>query len=101
MKQKFWERRLDGTVRIYVKVKPLSSAVRIGGVLDSGELKVYLTEIPEGGKANKQLISFLSREFKIPKGSIILEKGEKSQNKVISLMDCREDLDSLLRGYES
>ncbi len=49
------------------------------------ELKIKITAQPIDGKANKALIEFLSKTFKIPKTSISIIKGETSKEKTILL----------------
>ena len=87
MENPFFEQMLDGALKIYFKVQPNSSALKFGIPLETGELKVYLTEIPENGKANAQLIKFLSKSFMIAKSSIIIEKGEVSKKKIIIISE--------------
>ena len=45
--------------------------------------KIKVTAQPIDGKANKALIDFLSKEFKISKTSIIILKGETSKEKTL------------------
>ena len=49
------------------------------------ELKIKITAQPIDGNANKALIEFLSKTFKIPKTSISIIKGETSKEKTILL----------------
>lgn len=46
-------------------------------------IKIKITAQPIDGKANKGLIEFLSKTFKIPKTSIQIVKGETSKEKTI------------------
>ncbi len=46
-------------------------------------LKVKITAQPIDNKANKALIAFLSKSFKVPKTSIIIVKGETSKEKTL------------------
>ena len=46
-------------------------------------IKIKITAQPIDGKANKCLIEFLSKTFKIPKTSITIVKGETSKTKTI------------------
>lgn len=46
-------------------------------------LKVKITAQPIDNKANKALIEFLSKSFKVPKTSIIIVKGETSKEKTL------------------
>ena len=47
--------------------------------------KVYLTCIPEKGKANQSLIKLLAGHFEISKSSLNIIKGEFSSRKVIKV----------------
>jgi hypothetical protein len=49
-------------------------------------LKVKVAAPPLQGKANTELIKFLSQTLKISKGSIAIERGLTSRNKVISIV---------------
>jgi len=51
--------------------------------LDDGSLKIKLKSPAHEGKANKELISVLSKHFKVPKSKIKITSGEKSRNKII------------------
>ena len=53
--------------------------------ISENEYKVYLTCIPEKGKANKALLELLSDYFKISKSKIKIVSGEKSHNKIIEI----------------
>lgn len=50
---------------------------------DNGNIKIKITAQPIDGKANKCLIEFLSKQFKIPKTSIKILKGETSKDKTV------------------
>lgn len=65
---------------LYIYAKPNSRSNSFAGEFN-GELKVHVAAPPEDGKANKELIKFLSKAFELPKSSILLKKGETSQHK--------------------
>lgn len=69
-------------VTLSIKVVPKSSTTAIVGV-EGGELKIRVAAPPEDGKANKELIRFLSKVFKVPQRDIQLIKGETSRHKVL------------------
>ncbi|MBE2191807.1 MAG: DUF167 domain-containing protein [Alphaproteobacteria bacterium] len=74
---------------ILVRLTPNASRNEIGS-WDYNEqnqpvLKVSVTAIPEKGKANQALIKLLSKQWKIPKSSIQIEKGETDRNKILSV----------------
>ncbi|OGL44933.1 MAG: YggU family protein [Candidatus Schekmanbacteria bacterium RBG_16_38_11] len=67
-----------------VKVIPRSSCNEIKE-FSEGVLKVRLTSPPVEGKANKQLITFLSENFKVKKSEIKIVAGLKSREKLIEI----------------
>lgn len=72
----------DG-ILLQIKISPNASKNAI--IRDETGLKVKLTAQPIEGKANKALIEFLSKQFKIPKTSIEILKGETSKEKILLL----------------
>lgn len=66
---------------VQLKIAPNSSKNEI--LKDDTGVKVKLTAQPIEGKANKALIEFLSKQFKIPKSSVIITKGETSKDKTL------------------
>lgn len=72
----------DGLI-IHIKIVPNSSKNDI--VIEEEFIKVKVTAQPIENKANKALIEFLSKFFKIPKTSIEILKGETSKEKTLLL----------------
>ena len=72
-----------------IKISPNASKNEI--VKKEGEIKIKITAQPIEGKANKALIEFLSKEFKIPKTSIEIIKGETSKEKTLLFKVTDED----------
>ena len=70
----------DGLV-VRVKIVPNSSKNDI--ILEEEFIKVKVTAQPIENKANKALIEFLSKSFKIPKTGIEILKGETSKEKTL------------------
>lgn len=70
----------DG-ILVNIKIVPNSSKNDI--VLEDEFVKVKITAQPVEGKANKALIEFLSKKFKIPKTSIEIVKGETNKEKTL------------------
>ncbi len=68
--------------KITVKITPRASKNEIVGEL-AGMLKIKLKAPPVDGEANKELIKFLSKEWKIPKSKIKIVKGLTSRTKTI------------------
>jgi len=65
-------------------LQPKSSRDAFVGLLGD-ELKVAITAPPVDGQANKHLIKFLSKQFKVPKGAIIVEKGQLNRHKLVRI----------------
>ena len=72
----------DGAL-INFKISPNASKNEIIKTEDG--IKIKITAQPVDGKANKALIEFLSKHFKIPKTSIEIVKGHTSKEKTILL----------------
>ena len=53
------------------------------GWMADGTLKVRVRSKPIEGKANRNLLKFLSKELKIASGNIEIKTGVKSRNKLI------------------
>lgn len=70
----------DG-ILVNLKIVPNSSKNDI--VLEDEFIKVKITAQPIEGKANKALVEFLSKKFKIPKTSIEIVKGDTNKEKTL------------------
>ena len=66
-------------------VKPGASRTEVMGFCDD-MLKIKVCSPPEKGKANKELICFLSEKLEISKSSIIISHGEFSNIKTIDII---------------
>jgi uncharacterized protein len=81
--------RTDGdTIRLEIKAVPGASKTELAGVKD-GRLRIRLAAAPEDGKANAELLNFLSKTLDCPKRDLRLLCGEKSRLKAIALpLEC-------------
>jgi uncharacterized protein (TIGR00251 family) len=73
---------------ITIKVIPKASFNQIVG-WENGMLKIRLTAAPEKGKANQELIDFLSKKLKIPKSKISIIHGEAARMKKVLIRDLK------------
>ncbi len=71
----------DNGILATIKISPNAKKNEI--IKTDTEVKIKITAQPVDGKANKALIEFLSKTFKIPKTSISIVKGETSKEKTI------------------
>jgi uncharacterized protein (TIGR00251 family) len=95
MSNKFCEIK-DDKVIIYVKAQPNSSKNKIAG-LYGDNLKINIKAPAVEGAANKELVKFLSKTFKISKSDIII-KGETSKRKQI-ILPLNEKIKEFLKEY--
>ncbi len=71
-----------------VKVIPKSPKNEITEIMESDEgvtVKVRIRAVPEKGKANAELIKFLSKESGVPKENISILSGKTEQLKLIKI----------------
>lgn len=66
--------------QISVRVTPKASRMRLTHV--DGEIRVYVTTVPEGGKATREVIKLLAHALGIPKSQLELRRGAKSRDKL-------------------
>ncbi len=77
--------RIDGdTIRLEIKAVPGASKTEFAGVKD-GRLRIRIAAAPEDGKANAELINFLSKTLGCAKRDLRLVSGEKSRVKMVAL----------------
>lgn len=77
----------DGLL-INLKISPNASKNAI--IKDSEILKIKVTAQPIDGKANKALIEFLSKIFKVPKTYFEIIRGETSKEKCVLIKNIDE-----------
>lgn len=77
----FLEKYQNNSV-IKIKAIPKASKNAIGEIIEN-RIKVYITVVPEKGKANAEIIKFFSKLLKVPKGKIHIIAGETSHTKNI------------------
>ena len=74
-------KEVDNGLIVKVKIVPNSSKNDI--ILEDEFIKIKVTAQPIENKANKALIEFLSKRFKIPKTNIEILKGDTSKEKTL------------------
>lgn len=74
----------DNTLFFNVLLQPKASRNALIGI-HGNAVKICITSPPVDGKANKQLIQFLSKLFHVKKSDITLVSGEHSRQKRISV----------------
>ena len=85
----------DSRLRIFLQ--PKAAKDQIVGLHDD-KLKIIITAPPVDGQANAHLLKFLSKLFKVPKSSIVLEKGELNRHKQV-LIPCPKAIPPQVEAY--
>jgi uncharacterized protein (TIGR00251 family) len=90
--------REDGDkIRLEIKAVPGASKTEFAGVKD-GRLRIRLAAAPEDGKANAEMLNFLSKSLNCPKRDLLLLSGKKSRLKTLSLpLEQKTRLEQLLQ----
>jgi len=74
----------DGTVALHIKAQPAASRSEFAGLYGEDAIKIRLAAPAVEGAANKELVKFLSKQFKTPKSSVHFKSGETSKIKTIT-----------------
>lgn len=76
----------DG-VTVAVRVAAGARTSRIGGTVADADgrsaVKVAVTTVPEGGKANAAVIALLAKTWRVPKSSITIQSGAAAPQKIM------------------
>jgi uncharacterized protein (TIGR00251 family) len=82
--------------RLNLKVTPNSRANQVTGVLD-GIVGIKIKAPPTEGKANTELVNYLSNLLNIPKSAVTIIRGHTSRNKSVEISGMgAEDLSARL-----
>jgi uncharacterized protein (TIGR00251 family) len=93
-----WYREDSTGVTFTVRAVPRASRSEIAGLHD-GALRIRVAAPPVNGAANRELVRFLAKRFKVPLADISLVSGTNSKNKIIRIASpgvaTREELSRL------
>ena len=74
-----------GEITLEVRVHPGASQTRFKQRIDDTTIKLDIAAPPEKGKANKELIRFLSKELNVSKHHVEILAGETSRSKIVKV----------------
>jgi uncharacterized protein (TIGR00251 family) len=74
-------------IALAIRVTTRAKKNEVIQVMDDGTIKIRITSPPIEGKANQTLIEYLSTILEVPKSRIEIIAGEKSRDKLISILD--------------
>lgn len=76
-------------LRVYIQ--PNASKNEVIGLFN-GALKIKIKAPPIDGKANEEVISFLSEELNLAKKYITIDKGQTGRNKLVKIENLNIEL---------
>ncbi len=87
----------DGETRITIRVQPNAARNEVLG-LSGDVLRLRIAAPPVRGRANKELIAFLSRRLNISRQSVTIVRGHTAREKVVAIngLNRRQILERLL-----
>jgi hypothetical protein len=80
----------DKKTTLTLHVQPNARQNEVLG-FEEGILRLKIAAPPVDGKANKELVAFLSKRLGVSKGSITIDRGQTSKSKVISIIGLGRD----------
>jgi len=81
--------KTDDGVTVAIRVSPRARSSRIDGTVADADgrraVKIAVTSVPEGGKANAAVIALLAKAWHVPKSSITIEAGAAARRKILRI----------------
>ena len=78
-----------------IEIKVITNAKKRAITRSDSGITVKLKALPIEGRANDELMEYLSDLFKIKRSAIKIVRGEKDRHKILSIPVTPEDLNSL------
>ena len=75
----------NGSVQFYVRVRPGMPRTVVKDMMDDQSIKIDIAAVPEGGKANAELMRFLAKEFGVPIAHVQMLSGAGSRMKLLRI----------------
>lgn len=69
-------------ITVYAKPKAKQEKVESAG---PGELRVWVREAPQNGRANDAIETAIARHFGIPKSCVQIKKGHTGKKKIVEI----------------
>jgi uncharacterized protein (TIGR00251 family) len=72
----------------------------VGGILEDGTIRIRIQEPPVEGKANRALVTFLSKVLGVRKNRIEIVAGQKGLDKIVAVEAMTaEEVENRIQGY--
>lgn len=72
-------------MELTIKVLPRAAKTEFAGEMADGTRKLRVKAVPENGKANEEIVSFLARHFNVARDQVRIVAGATSQRKRIRI----------------
>lgn len=73
------------TVCFSVRVRPSAPKTCAVSVMDDASIKIDIAAVPEGGKANIELIKYIAKEFGVSRSQVAIISGAADRHKLIQV----------------
>ncbi len=81
-----WRDTIGDTLDIRVTPKAAANRIRVEAQPDGTVLvRVYVTCVPEDGKANRAVLDVLAKELGVPKSALSIRRGATGRNKTVHI----------------
>jgi uncharacterized protein (TIGR00251 family) len=94
-----WVELKEDYAILSIKAVPNSSKNMVSGILDES-LKIKIKAPAVEGAANKELVKFLSKLFKVSKSDIVFVGGETSKRKLIKV-PLNERVENFIKEFKT
>lgn len=84
MVNKDWYQWKSGDLQLRLQVLTRTSTEKFGEVLQD-RIKLRIKTVAVDGKANETIIRFLAKEFRTPRSSITIIRGQRSTKKLVNI----------------
>jgi len=74
----------DETVTLRIKAQPNASRTEFCEVYDNDAIKIRIKAPAVEGAANKELVKFLAKSYKVSKSDILFKTGQNSKIKIVA-----------------
>ena len=83
-----------------IRVTPRARKSELAGILEDGTVRVRIQEPPVEGKANRALVTFLSKVLGVRKNQIEIVAGQRGLDKIVAVEAMTaEEVENRIQGY--
>lgn len=93
----WYKRQKDGSIFLFIWLQPNAKKTEISGLFGQPpSLKIRVASPPIDGKANRELLQFLTNFLKLPKKALEITQGEASRRKTVRILGNVDTVTALL-----